>query len=108
MESMSNEITNIGLSVVFTANICALLFVLMVRHRTVRKAPAGCPWPVAVLYRKRVASDSQLRTRKAEPASCDSFVSPYGGNQEGADPNGTGSADSHAKVAVGGLRLNQR
>src|SRR5437870_1992210 len=43
VESMSNEITNMGLSVAFAVNICALLSVLMDRYRTVRKEPTGRP-----------------------------------------------------------------
>ncbi len=34
-----------------------------------------------------------------------SFVDPYGINQEGADPNTTGSADSHEKKPWVALRL---
>src|SRR5437870_4424591 len=94
VESMSNEITNIGLSVAFAVNICALLSVLMLRYRTARNAPLVCPWPVAVLYRNGFRS-GQLRAEKAEPASCVLLVSRCRVNQEGADPNGPGSADSY-------------
>src|SRR6185503_2693119 len=66
--------------------------VLMVRHRTVRKAPTGCPWPLAVLYRNEVFRPASSEPFGLSQRVVTSFVSPRGGNQEGADPNETGPA----------------
>src|SRR6266446_1382814 len=66
---MSSEITNMGLSVAFAVNICALLSVLMDRYRTVRKAPTGCPLAGCCSVLKRGFSQP-ARATKAEPASC--------------------------------------
>src|ERR1051326_3112779 len=95
---MSSEITNMELSVALAVNICALLFCSALfwwsgteQHQIARWSPTagGCSVP------KTGASVSQLRARKAEPASCDSLASRT--KPGGRRFDKTESADSHAK-----------
>src|SRR5213080_2195572 len=100
---MSSEITNMGLSVAFAVNICALLSVLMDRYRTVRKAPTGWPLAGCCSVLKRGFSQPAPRHHGRASELCE-LLCPLlcGENQEGADPMELDQQIPTMK-AVGGL-----